>query len=237
MEQNNISILSTRPLAQSTLDEAEEKGITIDVASFIETNNTIDAAIGKQIMQLASKEIAVVFTSMNAAEAVIDCMKALNAEPEWTIYSLGGITKTIIKNSFTGSEIFSDAFNATELAHNVIANEEENVVFFCGNQRREELPAMLKEHEIEVNEIVVYETIETPVQVEKNYNGILFFSPSAVKSFFSVNMIEKNTVLFAIGKTTAEELQKHSTNKILKSSQPNKEFLAQQAMEYLSSHA
>lgn len=216
------------------MEQAKEQFITIDVASFIETKNIIDKTTGGRILQLASKEVAVVFTSMNAAEAVIDCLNAIDAEPEWTIYTLGGITSTIVNNYFTASEVFDDAINATLLAETVIENEEEEVVFFCGNQRRDELPKMLAKEKIKVEEIEVYETIETPVKITKDYNGILFFSPSAVKSFFAINEVDGETVLFAIGKTTAKELKKYSMNKVLIGTHPNKEYLAQQAMEYLS---
>jgi uroporphyrinogen-III synthase len=234
---SSISILSTRPLTHNVMMQAEEQDVQIDVASFIETKNIINKTTGNKILQLASKEIAVVFTSMNAAEAVIDCLKAINAEPEWTIYTLGGITNTILTNHFIESEVFSDATNATELAETIIENEEEHVTFFCGNQRREELPKMLQEQNIKVDEIVVYETIETPVKIDKDYNGILFFSPSAVKSFFSNNKIHDDTVLFAIGKTTAKALKQYSMNKVLVGTLPNKEHLAQQAIEYLKQTA
>jgi uroporphyrinogen-III synthase len=233
MKDKSISILSTRPLTHDVMMHAQEQNISIDVESFIETYNTIDKEVGSKILRLASKEIVVVFTSMNAAEAVIDCLKAINAEPEWTIYTLGGVTNTIISSYFTDSEIFSSASNASEIAKTIITNEEEEVVFFCGNQRREELPALLKSEEIGIEEVVVYETIETPIKINKDYNGILFFSPSAVKSFFSTNKINATTVLFAIGKTTAEALKQFSTNKVLVGTQPNKDQLAQQAMQYL----
>jgi uroporphyrinogen-III synthase len=234
MKQSNITILSTRPLAQAVIEEAEEQSIQIDTASFIETKNTIDKIVGDRIMQLASKEVAVVFTSMNAAEAVIDCLKALNADPEWTIYSLGGITQAIIEQHFTASEVFAEAINSSQLAQSIIDNEEEEVVFFCGNLRRDELPALLQQNHIKLEELVVYETIETPVKIDKPYSGILFFSPSAVKSFFTSNKIDDSTVLFAIGTTTATELKKFSSNKVLIGSRPNKEYLAQQAIAYLT---
>jgi uroporphyrinogen-III synthase len=80
--------------------------------------------------------------------------------------------------------------------------------------------------------VVVYETIETPVKIDKKYNGILFFSPSAARSFFSINKIDTDTVLFAIGTTTAVELRKFSHNKILVGEHPNKEQLAEKAIGY-----
>jgi uroporphyrinogen-III synthase len=234
MKQNKISILSTRPLAQTVMVKAQDKSVTIDTASFIETNNIIEPVLAERICRLALQDVSAVFTSMNAAEAVIDCLEANGLVPDWTIYSLGGITHTIIKQYFNESEIIADATNAIELATSIIEDEAEEVVFFCGNQRREELPTLLKEEDIKVNEVIVYETIETPVKIDKKYNGILFFSPSAAKSFFSINNIDADTVLFAIGTTTAQALKQLSINKVLVGALPNKEHLAENAIDYFT---
>ncbi|WP_207495972.1 uroporphyrinogen-III synthase [Aridibaculum aurantiacum] len=233
MKENKINILTTRPLAQPLVEYAVEQGVAIDVKSFIDTKLNINEPTARRIKQLASKEATVVFTSMNAAEAVIRSLEVLGADPEWIIYTLGGVTSTIIEQYFTASEIFSEAINATQLAENIILNEEEEVFFFCGKQRRDELPVMLQEKHIKVEELVVYETIETPVKVKKTYDGILFFSPSAVKSFFSVNTVGESAILFAIGATTAAALRKQSGNKILVSDHPNKEYLAKMAIDHL----
>lgn len=234
MKETNIRILSTRPLAETVMEKARDKNVEIDVASFIETKNIIEPVLAEKICRLALKDISAVFTSMNAAEAVIDCLEANGLVPDWTIYSLGGITHTIVKNYFAEAEIIGEATNATELAESIIEDDAEEVFFFCGNQRREELPKLLQEENIKVNEVIVYETIETPVRIEKEYNGILFFSPSAVKSFFSINNIDVDTVLFAIGATTAQALKQLSKNKVLVGSLPNKEHLAEGAIAYFN---
>ncbi len=235
MTEKAIRILSTRPLAQTILQQAAEEAISIDQISFIETENCYSQNDAKEILGFANMEIATIFTSMNAAEAVIDLLDARGSQPTWIIYTLAGITGKIVKDYFVESEIFSTARNSTQLAEEIVRNDEKQVIFFCGDQRRDELPDMLSAHEIEMKEIVVYRTIEKPVKVETNYDGVLFFSPSAVKSFFSINKTEATTVLFAIGKTTAEELTLHSSNKILIGTHPNKELLANQAMQYLKS--
>ncbi len=232
MKQNKIFILTTRPLAYTTMLKATDAGVEIDTASFIETNNIINQPIAEKIRQYAAQDVSVVFTSMNAAEAVIDCLEVSDIVPDWTIYSMGGTTHTILKNYFTDSEIIADANNASQLANEIIEDETEEIVFFCGNQRRDELPRLLQNVSIKVNEVVVYETIETPVKIDKKYNGILFFSPSAARSFFSINKIDTDTVLFAIGTTTAVELRKFSHNKILVGEHPNKEQLAEKAIGY-----
>jgi uroporphyrinogen-III synthase len=234
MKGNKISILTTRPLANTTMLKAKDAGVEIDIASFIQTSNIINQPVAEQIRQCANQDSSVVFTSMNAAEAVIDCLKVYNIIPDWPIYTMGGITQTIIKNYFVDSEIIADANNAIQLAAAILEDDTKEIVFFCGNQRREELPDLLQKQNIKVNEIVVYETLETPVKINKEYNGILFFSPSAARSFFSVNKISTDTVLFAIGTTTAVELRKFSNNKILVGEHPNKEQLAEKAIEYFS---
>ena len=66
------------------------------------------------------------------------------------------------------------------------------------------------------------------------YFGILFFSPSAVQSFFSKNKVADKTILFAIGNTTANEIKKYSTNKIIISDEPGKENLVTKMIEYFN---
>jgi uroporphyrinogen-III synthase len=47
-----------------------------------------------------------------------------------------------------------------------------------------ELPKLLKQQDVEVNEIVVYHTIPIPHKLSKITAAVLFFSPSAVESLF-----------------------------------------------------
>ena len=86
-----------------------------------------------------------------------------------------------------------------------------------------------------MEEVVVYETEETPSILTKDYEGILFFSPSAVHAFFSSNKPSKNTVLFAIGKTTEEAIRQHKGKKIVVASVSDKVEMARDAIDYLAS--
>jgi uroporphyrinogen-III synthase len=69
-------------------------------------------------------------------------------------------------------------------------------------------------------------------KIEKTYHGILFFSPSAVQSFFSNNKISDQTILFAIGNTTATEIKKYTNNKIITGDEPGKENLVTEMIRY-----
>ena len=170
---------------------------------------------------------------MNAVEAVADY---LDGQPvEWNIYCMGNTTNRLVKKYFGERKIAGTANSAAELAELIVEDSMiDEVIFFCGDQRRDELPAILKNNDIDVNEITVYQTIAIPHKIDKTYNGILFFSPSAVESFFRKNKIPATTILFAIGSTTANEIKKYSNNKIIISDEPGKENLVEKMMEYFT---
>lgn len=106
------------------------------------------------------------------------------------------------------------------------------VIFFCGDQRRDELPGQLRQQDIQLQEITVYYTHPTPHRLAKSYTGIAFFSPSAVHSFFSSNTPAPETVLFAIGETTEQAIRTHSSNPTIRSASPEKGSLIRLAIDH-----
>ncbi|MEI9955153.1 MAG: uroporphyrinogen-III synthase [Ferruginibacter sp.] len=211
--------------------QTKAAGIVIDELSFIETAPIQTIEVQQEIEQALLLSATVVFTSMNAVEAVAAWQN--EEQPDWNIYCIGTTTNKLVQEYFGEEHIAGTANAATELAELIAANEFiDEVIFFCGDQRRNELPEILQQNNIDVNEIVVYETIAVPHKINIDYHGILFFSPSAVESFFSNNKIAAQTVLFAIGNTTATTIKKFSNNKIIISDKPGKENLVQKMMEY-----
>ena len=88
---------------------------------------------------------------------------------------------------------------ASDLAEIIaLVYKKENYTFFSGNLRRDVLPTILKENKITFNEIEVYETNLTPKKISSKFDGILFFSPSAVESYLKLNTI-KDEICFCIG--------------------------------------
>lgn len=233
MAEHSIQILSTRPVSESLVKKAARKNIAVDVLSFIETSAVTDIEIQQEIEWASTENAVVVFTSMNAVAAVVDMLDEF--VPEWRIYCMGHTTRQLVAEYFGEHSIAGTADNAAALAEEIINNEEtDEVFFFCGNRRREELPNTLRENNIDVTEIVVYETTSIEHKIEKNYNGILFFSPSAAESFFQKNKLSGLTVVFAIGDTTAKTIRRYCTNKIVTAIHPGKDELLEQAVEYFS---
>jgi uroporphyrinogen-III synthase len=231
--QNRIQILSTRPLHETLLQEAKQAGIDIDELSFIETNPIQSPTLQSEIDEALQQSITAVFTSMNAVEAVADQING--KKPCWKIYCIGTTTQQLVVNYFGQDAIAGTANDAAALAKLIIEDQPKGkLLFFCGDQRRDELPEILQQNSIKLKEIIVYQTTAIQHRIQKLYEGILFFSPSGVESFFSSNQLTQKTILFAIGNTTAKEIKKHSNNQIVVSDEPGKENLARKMMEYFN---
>ncbi len=227
--QNFKTLLSTRPLPKAIVEEAAAKGIAIEELSFIETFPVLDEVIINQIKTVAAQEAVVVFTSMNAVEAVAAQTTTVN---NWKVYCIGNTTKQLVMEKLAGATIMASAENAKALAERLVDDGIKNATFFCGNIRRDELPNKLRSEGGKVDEIIVYHTEERPSHLTKEYDGILFFSPSAVDSFFTSNKVPKQTELFAIGKTTAEAIRQHLNKKIFIAHATDKVELTRFAIDY-----
>jgi uroporphyrinogen-III synthase len=230
-----IQLLSTVLLDQPLINIAAEKDIALDSMSFIRVDEINEAALLEEIEALCSLPVTAVFTSAHAVSAI--SKPVYIAKPDWKIYCTGHATKNALLDYFHVSAIKGRADDAAALAEVIIRNGVQEVVFFCGDKRMDTLSQMLWESQVSVHEVSVYETVETPQAVSKEYDGILFFSPSGVNSFFSVNNIKADTVLFAIGKTTAAAAEQRTANKIIVSETPSKEQLVLQAMQYFYKQA
>ncbi len=228
---NNTKILSTASLDGRLLQKAADEGVLLDAMSFIKISAVEDEALVEKVVDLCYVSATIVFTSVNAVKAVSDIIMA--AEPQWDIYCLGNATQAAVLSQFPSCNIVAVANNAAELATIIIEDgEEEEVVFFCGDQRLDTLPDTLRKNKIEVYEVVVYRMQKVQNEISENYDGILFFSPSAVDSFFSANKIDDGVVLFAIGNTTANATKKHTANKVVFSETASKESMVDYAIKY-----
>ena len=115
----------------------------------------------------------------------------------------------LIENNYN---VIETAKNASGLAEIIIKNYKSgSFVFFCGDKRREELPRILSENRVDFTEQILYKTTLNSQRFKEEFDGILFFSPSAVQSYIQVNSL-KNAIAFCIGNTTANEAKKHTSN-------------------------
>ena len=215
-----IRILSTKKLQSNQKQFLLNAGFAVVEADLIEIQNK-DFTFSNIYDNL-------IFTSGNAVKAVSNHpdVQDIRRNPAFCV---GEKTADLLdENGFTVQEI---ANNAAKLAQTIIEQySSESFTFFNGNLRLDELPNQLTNANVLWNEVEVYQTILTPSPINSTFNGILFFSPSAVESFLSSNTITNETC-FCIGHTTAKALQ-HITQNIIIANQPSVENTIIQAINY-----
>lgn len=212
MDNSDGQILSTKVLADAVIGRASALGIDLICLPFIETVAIDTPLLVSRIASLADRKLTAIFTSAAAVSAV---GALLPAPPQWTIYCLFGATRSRAQQYFPTAVIHADAENGAVLADRITAAGLKEVHFFCGDRRMDTIPERLKEAGIKEHQYIVYRTEARPHPVALTFAGILFFSPSAVGSFFSVNRIPATTVCYAVGPTTANALRAHTTNIII----------------------
>lgn len=227
------------------IEHAAARGIAISEQTFIDIVPVVTQELIQKCQELFSRGGTMVFTSPNAVRILstyaswnMDLSDAYSYDEflkrgDSKVYCLNGATSKALEELIPGVLIAGTAANSKELAELIISEgKTSSVVFFCGNIRRNELPDMLRSHNITVEEVIVYETVETPAILEEEYDGILFLSPSSVKSFFLSNTLPKHTICFAIGGTTGKALADVTNNRIIESPKPHVDLLVQTAIFY-----
>ena len=229
-------VLSTKKLEPSLVEQAKQNDIEIIEQDFISVKSIWNQETFDRILGFINeKKLNIALTSANAVDALNSYMHVSDTYylVDWNIFCLSGKTKEAVLNALLlKKNIVGEAGNATELANRIIKKEVKEIIFFCGNKRRDELPTALKNVNIKVHEVVLYETTETPVVVKNDFDAILFFSPSGVQSFFSSNELSEDTVCFAIGKTTATSIATFTQNQIIKSQAPDPKLMVQEVIEH-----
>ncbi len=190
------TVLSTKKLTKSQKEHLLNAGLAVVDVDFIKTEvidfeceNTIENAI---------------FTSKNGVKAVFD--KSINIE---NVCCVGKRTEQLINDFGAKVQIFAE--NAEKLSNAIIENvSDKKFYYFCAEDRLDTLPNKLTEANISWKEIPVYKTQYTPKKYNQQFHGVLFYSPSGVESFFSVNTMPEHS--FCIGETTAKAVKKYTKN-------------------------
>lgn len=201
--------------------------VVLDMQDFIDIALVPGAQVREMVDSVPANAL-VVFTSANAAKAFASTGLA---RPHWRVACLQGATKAALPE---GLHITLTAPDAAALATLLVQEPGlQEVYFFCGDMRRDTIPQELQQHNIHVFEKIVYHNTATPQQIQDVYDAMLFFSPTAVKSFFAVNALPRATICFAIGSTTGAALQAFTRNNIITADNPAAATLLQTAIDHL----
>lgn len=198
-DNKQINVYSTKALtiAQSNLFHND---IVVDSSDFIQIS--LNRLIPKVLNSIADN---VIITSKNAVESLITNFPSSELQFK-NIYCVGRRTKRLVEKKVGKvKHVENNAKNLAEYLVEYIEGTE--VTYFCSDLRLDDLPTILEQNNIKVNEVEAYQTKFASVKIDANAEGIMFYSPSTVKSYMVENEADK--IAFCIGETTAEEAKKH----------------------------
>jgi uroporphyrinogen-III synthase len=217
------SILSTKTLSYEQRQVFLDANFDLLEQDFIEIKNNL--------FELNTINNNLIFSSQNAVLSLMEQSgwEVLKTKP---VFCVGIKTKELLEvNGFT-VDVYLDY--ASELAEIItLIYNKESYTFLSGNLRKETLPEALKSAGILFNEIEVYETKLAPFKIseQENFDGILFFSPSAVESYLTNNKI-KNEICFCVGNTTAKTLEENKVKNIVIAEIPTIEDVIVEVIAY-----
>lgn len=211
---------------------ASSGNMKMEEQPFIRVDLLYNAVLVQQLASIISEKRTVIFTSKNSVVSVANMLQG--QQPEWDVYCMEGATMQAVQQYFSQVTIKQIARTAIDLAHYIDVNTSARPVFFCGDKRMDTIPEMMARKGIDLEEIIVYRTLYTPSVILKKYDGILFFSKSAVESFASANKLPSGTTLFAIGATTAKALKDYAadTLSIIQSPGPSERTLMNTIIDF-----
>jgi uroporphyrinogen-III synthase len=214
-------IVSTKKLLTN------QKQDLLDANIFLIEENFIETKIKK--FEFSKVHENLIFTSQNAVHSILQHPKCNELKGK-SVFCVGMKTKELLTEN--GFDVVAYTGYAADLAEIIsLIYSSESFTFFSGNLRRDVLPNTLKENGIIFNEIEVYETNITSKKMTSKQDGILFFSPSGVESYFKLNAI-KNETCFCIGETTAEALENKKVKNIIIAEKPSVDSVIAQVIEY-----
>lgn len=182
------------------------------------------------------KDKSLIFTSVNGVGSFFE--NGFKPNEKFTdhnfnkIYCVGLKTKNTIRKHGFGT--YKVKKHADDLSKFIIQNSQgERFLHFCGNLALDVLDRSLPLQNIYYKKVEVYETELIYPVVNKDFNAIVFFSPSGVRSFIKNNSLEGKKI-FSIGLTTEKELKKFTKQNIYTSNESNLDDLMQVIVRELS---
>lgn len=195
----SVNIYATKTLSQDQQQLFHDKVVS-ESSDFVKISLN---RISNQVLKPMPKRV--IITSKNAVEALIMNFSKEDLQFE-DIYCVGRRTKRLVEQKI--GKVTHSENNSKKLAH-YLAQELNGgeVTYFCSDIRLEELPDILNAHNIDVNEVVAYQTKFDAVKIKDSVEGVMFFSPSTIQSYKQEN--DADVIAYCIGETTAKEARKH----------------------------
>lgn len=204
-------VLSTRILSDETIAHGLSLNLEIQCRDFIDiTEIPFDDTI-----LLKGDFDSMAFTSSYAVKALVKNEVYKDLLKKKNIFSLSGRTADALAKAGLKAIVVAD--DAASLADKIIEmGLTKSILHPGGNLTLERLNLKMNKANIAYHPLAVYQTTLNNLKLENSseYDAVMFYSPSGLKSFFHSNKLAVQTIVCCIGETTAKalrELQSHNS--------------------------
>ncbi|MDX1904424.1 MAG: uroporphyrinogen-III synthase [Thermonemataceae bacterium] len=193
---------------------AKKYNVKIDFRSFIQVDRIALKDFRKQKINPLDFS-AIIFTSRNAVDHFFSICKEMKVEmpPETKYFCISEQTANYLQKYIVirKRKIFTGVKVAADLLPAIKKNKDEKFLFPCSDIRKDELPMLLEQNNINFTESVMYHTVASDLSdlAEVKYDILAFFSPSGIASLFTnfPDFVQENTRIAAFGPTTAKAVK------------------------------
>lgn len=226
-------ILVSQPKPESDkspyFELAEKNNVKIDFRPFIQVEGISVKEFRKSRIDLLT-HTAVIFTSKHAIDnffriaeemrlTVPDSMKYFCISESTAYYLQKYIVYRKRKIFFSATGKFPD------LMESILKHKTESFLVPLSNTHKEEIPKMLKQESIKFTKAILYKTISSDLSdlAEVNYDILVFYSPSGIKSLFQnfPDFKQNDTKIASWGTKTAKAVQEAGLRLDIKAPMPD----------------
>jgi len=195
-------VLCLKKLTPPRIKIGIEHGLALDSVEVIQTVTDFDSLKVKELLKSSNNYI---FSSLNSVSALNKVLKG-TAMIHKHVYCVGKRTAHFFEGKVKSITKVNQVSDLLKIAQE---SGEKKFSWFHSNLSDLSLVEQFLEYEIELNHTPVYRTegLEPRINNLADYDALLFFSPSGVRSFLTNNSIPKDVKVGAIGNVTAEELK------------------------------
>lgn len=232
---NAPKILVTRELDELSEIFARKLGLDLVVEPMIRIEF---AKNSKELAEQISETVcdAIAFTSPNAVRAFSEIIYREKIKvPQVKFFAIGDTTARHLK-LLDVEPVVPRQNDAVQLADLILKDKNiKTVLFPCAEHHLEDLPEWLRRQKVQVQEMIVYSTVLLKKKIDTTgIQAITFLSPSAARSFFAANRDIDSIPLFAIGRTTADELKRLTHNTVIIADKPDVSSVFEKVKAYFS---
>ncbi len=212
-------ILVTQPKPEGDkspyFDLAKKCNVKIDFRPFIQIDGIPAQEFRKEKINIVEHS-AVIITSRSSIDHFFRMCKEMRVpvSEEMKFFCISESTAFYLQKyvQFRKRKIFYGKQTVDALMEVIKKHRDENFILPCSDIHKEEIAEKLEEQKIKYTKAVMYRTVAANLQdLEKvNYDILVFFSPSGIKSLFKnfPKFKQNKTRIACFGPTTAEAVTK-----------------------------